>query len=578
MIRIRYACWVLATIFFILYPYLTALPSPTAAQIFVNGRRIDITPLTVADGRVLVPLRATAMYLGAEVRYAEGVVTLENGPRRIDLPVETLTLHDNRTYLPLETLAELLGIQLYPSGEQIYIRIPPSQLRGIAIEDNRIIIELSRFTPIQPKWLDERTLLLTLFNVPWEYSDQQVSTSSWLIERAELLRERPYKILLKLYLRYPLGVQMRRFAGESSEFVEVTIDGDSTLERSVQLDANISYHEIDRIFNNQLTELRYLKIANYSSHYRLEPTLPGAGIGSLDSLKEMVASSGGVAGINANFFDLETNIPVGLLIKDGELLSPNYERRAAMGENWDGRAIFFNPTVALFVENDRYTIPVEDVNHPLHHGELTLYSPNYNRKINFDFPVVVAKIWFGRVRQIFEVHRPSVLFTDGVSHLLIASGEAAEAMQVLKLGDKVRLTYQLDPYYINIRNAISAGPRLLQDGQLVLDPKRENFDSGFARLKTARSVIATTYQDELILLVVVQNGPLNGSGMDLWELAGFLKGLGVRDAMALDGGGSSSLVFTQDGRLKQVGQRRRVAVGLTIIPRETGAQAQVPGS
>jgi len=116
-----------------------------------------------------------------------------------------------------------------------------------------------------------------------------------------------------------------------------------------------------------------------------------------------------------------------------------------------------------------------------------------------------------------------------------------------------------------IRDAISAGPLLLKDGKIVLDPKAEGFSSEFVYGKAARSAIAITYQGELILLVALKDN--SSSGMDLLELAQFLQKLGARDAMALDGGSSSSLAFRDGVTLKTIGSKRKIAVGLVLIPR-----------
>ncbi|MGE3879359.1 MAG: phosphodiester glycosidase family protein [Planctomycetota bacterium] len=83
-------------------------------------------------------------------------------------------------------------------------------------------------------------------------------------------------------------------------------------------------------------------------------------------------------------------------------------------------------------------------------------------------------------------------------------------------------------------DALGAGPMLLVDGEVVDHGERQR------KIRHPRSAIGLTARDELILLVVDGRTP-KAAGMSFEELGAFMAALGCRDALNLDGGGSSTL-------------------------------------
>jgi exopolysaccharide biosynthesis protein len=106
---------------------------------------------------------------------------------------------------------------------------------------------------------------------------------------------------------------------------------------------------------------------------------------------------------------------------------------------------------------------------------------------------------------------------------------------------------------------------LLRDGQIVLDTRAESFSEEFSRALAARSVVAFTESGELLLVTVLKDS--YSAGVDLRTLAVLLRALGARDALALDGGSSSALLFRQGAQLTLIGGRRPIAAALALVPR-----------
>lgn len=90
-------------------------------------------------------------------------------------------------------------------------------------------------------------------------------------------------------------------------------------------------------------------------------------------------------------------------------------------------------------------------------------------------------------------------------------------------------------YKLKAPNVMVSGPILLTDGKPA-----ELSKASFNTLSHPRSAIAIT-GDNKLLLVAVDGRSETGSGMSLSSLTTLLQTLGARDAMNLDGGGSTTL-------------------------------------
>ncbi len=88
----------------------------------------------------------------------------------------------------------------------------------------------------------------------------------------------------------------------------------------------------------------------------------------------------------------------------------------------------------------------------------------------------------------------------------------------------------------NYRMVLGAGPRLLQNGQVALYPQGEGFRDRRVYANGKRVAVGVTKANKLLMVVVEQP-------VSLRRLAWIMRGLGITDAIALDGGGSSCLYY-----------------------------------
>lgn len=91
----------------------------------------------------------------------------------------------------------------------------------------------------------------------------------------------------------------------------------------------------------------------------------------------------------------------------------------------------------------------------------------------------------------------------------------------------------------NVQQVLSFGPSLVKNGEVSIT---QNEEVGKAMASNPRTAIGQV--DDLHYVMVVSDGRTEESaGLSLYQLAEFMKNLGVKTAYNLDGGGSSTMVF-----------------------------------
>jgi hypothetical protein len=151
------------------------------------------------------------------------------------------------------------------------------------------------------------------------------------------------------------------------------------------------------------------------------------------------------------------------------------------------------------------------------------------------------------------------------SFVLLGAGSGGRRLAQLRAGQPVVVRYgQRTPAPAPFRFALGAKYRLLRaglvQGGLPVTPGAERTAVGFSD------------GGRTMWLVVTEGREVGAAGLDLPELAVFMRGLGVRDAVNLDDGGSTTIVSRLPGRPKLTvlnrpsdGSERRVANGIGLF-------------
>jgi len=166
----------------------------------------------------------------------------------------------------------------------------------------------------------------------------------------------------------------------------------------------------------------------------------------------------------------------------------------------------------------------------------------------------------GRVTQRFDrasIRRGVLIPADG--ELVVARGGTPLPA---KPGDAVMLRQRTTSGLGDQANVLGGGPLLMQGGQIVLNGRAEGFSPDFLALTAPRTVVGQGTGGTWLLAL---RGAA-GSDPTLLETALAAQQLGLKDALNLDGGSSTTVVVAGRTVMNGRGSAPRVHNGLGFIP------------
>jgi exopolysaccharide biosynthesis protein len=251
-----------------------------------------------------------------------------------------------------------------------------------------------------------------------------------------------------------------------------------------------------------------------------------------------------IAGVNGDYFDIgRTYQPQGMLMRSGELLRGPVDRYAMVVKR-DGSVEFNEYKLRGTVVTPRGTFPVTQFNNwPA--GDVTVVTPVLGKTLPAypgDTFVELAPIDEKAGRYEVVSLRP-VTEPLPISFGLVFGPRLKGPLP--SVGDKVRLSYHLEPSVDGAVAAIGGGPLLIKDGVWYEDRHAPAPDERDVRWP----VIALAHlSDDLLMLVAVDGRhPEKSIGMTRPEFASLMQRFGAIDAMTLDSGGSVTLVSRAPG-------------------------------
>jgi hypothetical protein len=259
-------------------------------------------------------------------------------------------------------------------------------------------------------------------------------------------------------------------------------------------------------------------------------------------LDELSRSSDVAGGINADFFVFTPpGVPQNLLISRGRLIAgPSPQPVLAFDSLGAPHITVFRVEGSETARRNSYAILAW--NHPAPFG-IALYDRAWaalTDTLSNSVEVVLDGSAPARVISIDTTAAGVAIPRDGA--VLVGRGrDARSALLSLHIGDSVRTSVALRPFHP--MEAVGGRPVLLRDSAIVAEVDTLG-GKGFATTRHPRSAVGVAREGRRLLLVVVDGRQKPYSdGMTLRELATLMRALGARDAINLDGGGSTTLVY-----------------------------------
>ena len=357
---------------------------------------------------------------------------------------------------------------------------------------------------------------------------------------------------------------------------------------------------------------------------RVRAVLSNERVAGRERVSAMARRVGAVAGVNGGLFARDGD-PVSVLAIDGELLSEPVDGRSALIlPAAAAQAASARPRIARLgfsgrmyvngrsreidgVDRRRGLIPAcggrgGDVPTERPNGaitcvdgsELVLLSPRYGRRPPAEGGVEAIV----RDGTVTRVRPPGTGRVPKTGLLLTGTGDAARFLrnnalprshariELSLLAGKERLA-MLPGGAGSVQDGsgsapaggapavvVGAGPRILRAGEVAVAARREGFApsssffGSFVASRQPRTLAGVRGDGSLLLVTVDGKAPGWSAGMTLREAARLMRSLGARNALNLDGGGSSTMTVRGQvvNRPSDPAGERRVSDGLFAMP------------
>lgn len=295
---------------------------------------------------------------------------------------------------------------------------------------------------------------------------------------------------------------------------------------------------------------------------KYQPRVVSAATGQLSSVAELVRRVGGVAGVNASYFDPDSKLPVDLVIGGGLMTAASLEKRATLGFLPDGNLVVGYPRPRYILSGPFGSITVNTVGPRLKPDLLTAFVGDGRTPIGADnlttLYLAAGKNTVARALTGRNVPPTGTLaFTFDPQRFGMLPRSAGAALNVL-------LNWQAeDPIWAKALDALSAGPMLVRGGQVAINAQREAFNPFSNVWRPTRQVAFGVLSGQPTIAYFEYGTPE--------AFAAALAGAGMSQAVRLDSGSSATAYltggYTGTGGYLNTVWSRQVVNAIVLVPR-----------
>jgi exopolysaccharide biosynthesis protein len=266
-------------------------------------------------------------------------------------------------------------------------------------------------------------------------------------------------------------------------------------------------------------------------------------------VSDMVKESGAIAAINADFFPF-TGDPLGLMVRRGNLVSLPNPKRVAFAWGPQTSVFGFARFSGAVVTDDKREISFEGFNEECPENKITLNTPDAGiSKAKSPCLTVILKVDGAQIAPTTQIGATVVGTTNDGANLplgdgkftLVAHGNKMSQLNGIKAGQRLTIKTSTSGFdWLKLENAVGGGPFVLRDNEIFIDAENEGFGDNFANTRHPRTALGRTPEGDW-MFVAVDGRQTMSVGATLQEMGEIMQRLGCRDAINLDGGGSTCL-------------------------------------
>ncbi len=314
---------------------------------------------------------------------------------------------------------------------------------------------------------------------------------------------------------------------------------DPELNLNNSLTGGIIHKKVKRWLNGKPAIVNIITVNPHLSDIVVKPTYGEYFLNTVRSVKDFASEENAIAAINASFFKPDIGAPLGISIIDGELLTGPVYKRVVFGVS----------------ENNEFLMDKLDVKGKIKIGDdLELELFNYNQSVYSYYGYTIFTDRWGEMTPATSLDFCHIVVENDKVELIKQSsvkipregyviiGPRWLIRGQVDKGDEVSYSMEIIPDdWGKVKYAVSGGPYLVKDGKIFVD--RQRFTDKFLWKKEPRTAIGYSKAGTLILVTIDGRRKDISEGATIPELAQIMWELGAYNAMNLDGGSSTQMVY-----------------------------------
>ncbi|MDR1916435.1 MAG: phosphodiester glycosidase family protein [Synergistaceae bacterium] len=281
-------------------------------------------------------------------------------------------------------------------------------------------------------------------------------------------------------------------------------------------------------------------IAMYPSDIDQRITFAGRLGAERTPLSDFVSAYDAVGAVNGGFF--AGGRPMGSMLLDGVHAGKPLSGRSAIGWNNENGTFVFGPGYAnIGVRMPGGYVVFDNYNVAPQMNQAAFYNSGVmSAAMGAALDALELIITNGVVTERREGSAGNHFLPEG-SSMIVARGNSRALLEHLRPGDKIEISTSWETgVFQNCTNLIQAGPILVRDSKLV--PDNETFKSDIIDKRHPRTIVGTDGK-RIIWAVADGRSTIHSFGATLDEARWIAKSLGMSNAINMDGGGSSELIW-----------------------------------
>lgn len=266
-------------------------------------------------------------------------------------------------------------------------------------------------------------------------------------------------------------------------------------------------------------------------------------------------------GVNADFFSFQSTLPIGNQVTNGEFVYGINSRRSHVLTTTEGDILFESVSFRGRInDRDGNQVSITGVNRHRANDQAMFYNRHYqgiSRNDSTGIEMVIRPVpgqkWVAgtTTRVVIDSVKSGYMQVNRNQFVLSIGREHRDfsAYSRFNAGDSLDVFLGFsDEKLTNIDQVVGGGGRILRNGSDATgeNQQTEGIAEAFLSNRHPRTLVATNRDQSKAWLIVVDGRQAASLGMSFPEMAKMLLDLGAWDAVNLDGGGSTTMVFRDE--------------------------------